>query len=144
MKRQFEVFADFHQFVVYDAACPYWDDLPSKWTDETVAAMFVQGEGYLAVATARDVSVPVEIRVSTSQPQTEPGAWDRIVEATLSVPSGELVVTGVMSEADLVGRMSVQPAEYRVRILYGDLDTISKDGVDGDDHYVVELWAARS
>jgi hypothetical protein len=45
--RSFDLMADFHQFVVHDSNGD-WSGLPDRWTEETVEAMFVQGEGYIA------------------------------------------------------------------------------------------------
>ena len=32
---------------------------------------------------------------------------------------------------------------YRARIYYGDLNSLSDDGLDGDDHYKVALWRSE-
>jgi len=41
-------------------------------------------------------------------------------------------------------RIPVPPAVYRVRVSYGGLDTLSDDGLEGDDHYRLQLWPATS
>jgi hypothetical protein len=138
MIRDFDLFADYHQFLVHDSACD-WEDLPDRWTDETVEAMFIQGDGYVAVGTARDMTVPVEVRIDESEKELPNGGWDRIACGELEVPTGEIVVTGVTDGARSGGRLKVAPGEYRVRVLFAGLDSLSEDGLDGDDHYVVEL-----
>ena len=37
-------------------------------------------------------------------------------------------------------RIAVVPGTYRARISYGSLDKLSTDGLDGEDHYLVQLW----
>jgi hypothetical protein len=74
VEREFEVFADFHQFLVRDPSAD-WGDL--RWPPEAVDEMFVQGDGA----------------------GTESGK-------ALAVPSGT----------------------YRVRVLYGGLNSVSDDG----------------
>ena len=39
--------------------------------------------------------------------------------------------------------MIVSPGTYRVRALYGNLDSVSPSGLEGDDHYVVVMWPAK-
>jgi hypothetical protein len=38
--------------------------------------------------------------------------------------------------------VTLQPGTYRVRAYFGGLDTVSADGLEGDDHYRVVLWPA--
>ncbi|MDW4736332.1 hypothetical protein NQ293_26040, partial [Escherichia coli] len=39
-------------------------------------------------------------------------------------------------------RIDVAPGTYRVRVSYGGLDTLSEDGLEGDDRYRLQLWPA--
>jgi hypothetical protein len=137
--RSFDLMADFHQFVVHDSNGD-WSDLPDRWTEETVEAMFVQGEDYIAVGTARDMKVPVTIRVHPAEPPIERADHDRVAAGKLSVPSGVVVVTGITDNELTGGRLVVDPGLYRVRVQYSGLGSISADGLSGDDRYVVELW----
>ena len=36
------------------------------------------------------------------------------------------------------------PGRYRVRASFGGLATLSADGLDGDDHYHLQLWPATT
>lgn len=36
----------------------------------------------------------------------------------------------------------VSPGSYRARLYCGNLDALSEDGLNGDDHYKVVLWLA--
>lgn len=41
-------------------------------------------------------------------------------------------------------RIEVTPGTYRVRVCYGALDTLSANGLEGDDRYRLQLWPAPS
>ena len=41
-------------------------------------------------------------------------------------------------------RASVPPGTLRAMVIFTGLDTLSEDGLDGDDHYVVHLWPGES
>jgi len=139
MEAQFEVFADFHQFLARDADAD-WQDLADRWTPDAVDASFVQGDGYVAVGTARDMIVPVTVRLlSGGGSVTDQGTWDGCREGELAVLSGRLIVQGVTDNGASGGIVHVPPARYRVRVRFGGLDTISEDGLRGDDHYAIEL-----
>ena len=139
MRHRFNIFADYNHFLVHDSDSHY-EQLADQWTQAAVANTFVQGDDYVAVGTARPMVVPVEVRVESSEPAIGPGQYDRVVYGTLSVPTGELVVAGPTDNGASGGRVSVQPGAYRVRVLYSGLETLSADGLDGDDSYVVQLW----
>jgi hypothetical protein len=36
--------------------------------------------------------------------------------------------------------LTLSPGSYRVRALFAGLDTVSADGLDGGDRYLVVLW----
>lgn len=137
----FELFADFHQFLVRDSQAE-WADLPEQWTGEAIASMFVQGTGYVGVGTARDTVVPVRVRVHSLEPSLDPAHWDRVVMGTIDIPSGELVISGVTDNEMTGGRIEVAPGTYCLRVLYENLNSISSDGLSGNDRYSLELWPA--
>lgn len=39
--------------------------------------------------------------------------------------------------------LPVSPGSYRVRVYYGGLNTLSADGLDGEDYYQVVLWPEK-
>jgi hypothetical protein len=133
-----EIFADYHQFYVQDeqADC----DLSDAWTDEAIDDMLAVVPGCLGVGTVRNVSVPVELELAHGEPDDGFESFDQVVDASIDVPSGTLVIgciTFYFPDADRVG---VPPGTYRVRIFYSGLDTISEDGLEGSDRYRLVLW----
>lgn len=134
----FDIFADYFQILIQDRTATA-DDLPFRWTDETADQVFVEGDKYVVVVAARNFTVPVEIRVNEAEVPFDPQRWDRVSEGMIDVPTGELVVSDLGGDPNLGGLLEIQPGRYRVRALAGGLDSISEDGIDGDDHYLVQL-----
>ena len=133
-----DIFADYFQLYVQDAETQ--DDFAEGWTDETVAAMFVAKTTALAVGTARNMDVPVRLEVHDAAP-SDTGGWDRQNAARLRLLSGRLQVMGCTDYRPDAFQTPVTPGTYQVRVSYFALDTLSEDGLDGDDRYLVQLWA---
>lgn len=62
------------------------------------------------------------------------------VRPSIEVQSGRIVIAGCTDYFPEAKRLEVRPGTYRARIYYGDLDTLSQDGLAGNDHYRVVLW----
>jgi hypothetical protein len=88
------------------------------------------------------MTVPVEVEIHHSEPPFRADAWDHIVECSLDLPSGQLEVHECTSGP--VASFKVAPGTYRVRAFYGELASLSADGLEGKDHYRVVLWPAPS
>ena len=71
----------------------------------------------------------------------DPDAYDHVAEASVDFNSGRLFVAGC---TDWQGgsHIAVEPGQYRVRLLCEGLDTLSADGLSGEDSYTVEMWQA--
>jgi len=141
-ERTFDLFADFHQFIVCDRDAD-WSSVADRWTEGSVEAMFVQSDDYIAVGTARNMPVPVTIRILDQEPQRPENECDRVVRGRLNLPSGQVVVTGVTDNGATGGSLPVKPGPYDVRVLYAGLQTISADGLSGADKYTVVLWPSK-
>lgn len=141
MELTFAVFADFHQFVLRDAQSD-WADLADRWTPEAVESMFVQGPAYVAVGTARDAVIPVVLRVHAARPTIALGEGSTIARGYLPVPTGELVISGVTDNGATGGRIALPPGAYELLVQYEGLDTVSSDGLSGDDRYLIDIWPA--
>jgi hypothetical protein len=139
LDRTFEVFADYFQFLVQDSGSD-WEDLADRWTPEAVQAMFIQGDGYVAIGTARNMNVPVTVRIRAEEPSLDPEEWDRVVQGALVLRSGELQITGVSDNGMSGGKIPIERGEYHLRALYAGLNSLSANGLSGNDRYVIELW----
>jgi hypothetical protein len=136
-KLSYQVFADYFQFSLEDENREF-DELP-YWDDATIERMLIVQPGCVYVGTARNMTVPVEVEILDQAPPLDIQQWDKVNECSLEIASGRLVVLGndYYPEAP---RIDVAPGLYHVRLLYAGLDTLDESGLEGDDHYHVQLW----
>jgi hypothetical protein len=139
---KFDLFADFFQFYLQDEAAT--GDLSNGWDAEAVERLLAVAPGTVGVGTVRNMDVPVLVELLDSEPQGDLELWDHVTECSLAVPSGRIVIAGCTDYLPDAARISVAPGSYRVRVSYGSLDSLSEDGLDGDDHYRVQLWPAAA
>lgn len=135
----YNVFADYFQILLRDANAD-WEDLAEKWTATSVSEMFVQGDGWVAIGTARNMFVPVTVATADEEPALDLAPWDRIVDSGIALPSGQLIVSGVTDNGRSGGEIKLPAGAYRLRALYLGLNTLSSDGLNGNDRYVIQLW----
>ncbi len=138
----YRLFADYFQFYLQDEAAN--GDLSDAWTDQAVADLVALAPGTIGVGTVRNMEVPVKVEIAAAPPPFQSSAWDHIVECDIDVPSGRIVIAGCTDYFPKAARIPVEPGHYRVRIYYGGFDTLSEDGLDGDDRYEVILWKAQA
>jgi hypothetical protein len=139
---RFELFADYFQFYLQDDDIEA-GDFSDSWTPEAIETGVALATRGIAVGTARNTTVPVEVVLRNDPPsdeQEDPEAWDRITEASLDVPSGRVVVAGCTDYFPDAARIAVQPGTYAARVYFGGLDSVSQTRLDGDDHYCIVLW----
>ncbi len=142
MKRfEYQLFADYFQFYLQDEGTT--GDLSASWTEEAVSRLLAVTQGAVGVGTVRNMTVPVTVEIRDGEPNDDPTPWDQINECTLEVPSGRIVVAGCTDYFPDAARIEVPPGSYRARLYYGNLDTISPDGLEGEDHYKLVLWRAE-
>ncbi|MGO4129403.1 hypothetical protein AB4Z01_33745 [Inquilinus sp. YAF38] len=135
-----ELFADYHQFYLSDAAGNA--EMPTDWTDEALRRRILCADGVLVVSTARNMTVPVRIELHDEEPQFDAGLADHIVIGDLRT-SGEIVVAGCSDYLPDAARRSVPEGDLRVMIVFTGLGSLSEDGLAGEDRYVVHLWPGR-
>ena len=135
-----ELFADYHQFYLQDE--PVGGDLSESWSQEAVERMFAVAPGVVGVGTARNTTVPVQLEFLAQAPPTDLSPFDHVVEGSMVVDSGRIVVAGCTDYFPDAARFDVAPGVYRVRMSAAGLDTLSDNGLDGDDSYLIQLWPA--
>jgi hypothetical protein len=135
-----KVFADYYQFYIQDE--PADGDLSECWSDEAVARLLAIAPGVVGIGTVRNTTVPVTLELLESEPSANLADYDHVVECSLSVQSGRIVVAGCTDYFPDAVRIDAPPGMYRVRISYSGLASVSPDGLDGDDRYRLELWQA--
>ncbi|ONG46949.1 hypothetical protein BKE38_24690 [Pseudoroseomonas deserti] len=133
------IFADYFHFLLQDAALRERPAVP--WDDASLADGVVAMPGLLAFATARNMQVPVYVESLASEPALALDGVDHAVEASVE-SSGMLILAGGTDYLPTAARLPVAPGMLRVRLLCRGLDTLSEDGLAGEDSYRLLLWPA--
>lgn len=134
-----EIFADYFQFYLQDEASSA--NLGDAWDTNATQRMFAVMDGAVGIGTARNMDVPVTLELLDRAPSRDFTRFDHVVEGSLVVSTGTLVVAGCTDYFPDAKRVSVEPGTYRVRLSSSGLDTLSEDGLEGEDHYLVQLWS---
>jgi len=134
------LFADYHQFYLADdiAQLPEMD-----YAAEDMRARIVTSEQGLVVFTVRNMDVQVRVELHGEEPRIDHEKADHVVMGSFRT-SGRIVIAGLSDWVPDAARASVPPGTLRAMVIFTGLDTLSEDGLDGDDHYVVHLWPGES
>lgn len=135
---EFELFADHFQFYLQDEAAD--GNLGDAWDKGAVARLLAVAPGTIGIGTVRNMDVPVTVEILESEPEPDFASWDHVTECSIAIPTGKIVVAGCMDYFPDAARIDVSPGSYRARVSYCGLDSVSGDGLDGDDRYRVQLW----
>lgn len=138
MIRRYEIFADYHQFYLWDRARDASSAL--DYTEADCTARIKTGPFIVVIMPERNMAVPVTLELADRAPDPDFEAWDHVTEASLDLPSGGLEIHECTGGS--VDVLEVEPGSYRVRTHHGGLDSLSEDGLDGDDQYRIVLWPA--
>jgi hypothetical protein len=138
--REFEIAADYHTFYIQGEGAQ--DHYEEMWNISSVNQLFAVQPQTIGVCTIRDNPVPVRVIVLEKEPETPDFEdWDYVLETVMATPSETLIVFGPFDYLPEVIRVPLkQKGTYKVRLYYGNLGTVSEDGLDGEDHYQVVLW----
>lgn len=137
---KFQLSASYHQFYIQDEAAD--GNLSDAWTPDAVERLLALAPGVVGIGTARNTDVPVTIDVLDREPEKEFDTSDHIVECSISISSGIIVVAGCTDYFPDAARIRVQPGSYRVRVNFAGLGSVSDDGLEGSDRYHLQLWCA--
>lgn len=138
-KKAYEIFADYHQFYLMDGELkPY---APEVYTEDDVRRRIKIAEHIVVIQSERNMTVPVELEVHDSCPGISSVEWQNIAEASLNLPSGRLLIEECAGKAP-IDEIALVEGVYRVRACFAGLDTLSWNGLEGDDRYKVIIWRA--
>lgn len=142
MTATYAVFADYNMFfLLADGTRPA--ELPAASLNALLADLIAAGPGFVVIGTVRRMDVAVTVEVLTEAPQDQQAAWDHVTEAGIRTGTGTLRLGWGTSEPGGEPRIDVAPGSYRVRVCSSGFDTVSEDGLDGDDRYRLVLWPAE-
>lgn len=134
-----DIFADYFQIYLRDEAHP---DLPDDYSDEVMAHRLMVGPHGIVMHTARNMQVPVRVEWTEQRPDVDFDTFQHVVEAGFMCPTGQLILAGMTDEEATAPRLSVDAGPLGVRLSALGLDTLSEDGLEGHDRYLLQLWPA--
>lgn len=140
-KHSLEIFADYGEIALVDCSPEAWGSVEfPAWTAANHATRVVAGDGVLALATARNVTVPFELEIYDSAPHLDIDLFDHVVECGLTLRSGRIVVAG-FDESDFESFLPT--GTYQAIVTFSGLSTVDfgDDGeLVGEDLYRIALW----
>jgi hypothetical protein len=140
--RVFEMtmFAEHYQFYAYDSGADP-GELSIYWDDVSKEDMVLITDHILGIATVRHLDVPVQVELYPKEPSDEAlDEYDQVVQCSIKLPSGKLVVSGATEDMYAAQKFDVSPGTYGVRIYYGALEDVDSEGFEGEDFYKLSLW----
>jgi hypothetical protein len=140
IRYELTLFADYHQFYIQDEKVD--GNLSDAWTDEAVERLLAVAPGTVGIGTVRNVDVPVTIAVLEREPVLDADEFDQVVECSIAVESGAIVAAGCTDYFPDAARIKIPSGPYRVRASFEGLDSVSADGLEGNDRYHLQLWPA--
>nr|QCO92913.1 hypothetical protein [uncultured bacterium] len=140
----YRVFADYFEFELLDDGTMLPID---SFNAETLPDRVVASPGAIGVATVRNYHVPVVIQILANGKIDQSLAldtWDHIVECSIEITTGRLVVFGATDYYPDAPRIPIAPGCYHVTIFFGGLNTLDKGGLHGEDVYLVMLQPGQA
>ncbi|MFI7279085.1 hypothetical protein ACIBOV_02310 [Micromonospora chersina] len=125
------LFADYYQVHLFDDGSG--TDLGDAWTEEAVLDNLAVDTDAMAVGTAVNVNVAVTVEVLEAAPEDDSAEFDHVVEASLHVSSGRLVVMGCTDYEPEAARFGIAAGPVRVRAARSNLAEAERLGIDSDD-----------
>ena len=117
-----QVFADYFQIYLRDEGDAV---LPTHFTQADIATRLIVGPHAVILMAPRNMMTPIRVEWSL---------------AHFDCPTGRLVLAGVTDYEPTATRLTVRPGALGVRASFAGLDTISPNGLEGEDHCLVQLW----
>ncbi|MFJ4842072.1 hypothetical protein [Streptomyces sp. NPDC088746] len=122
------LFADYFQIHVSDADSD--GDLSDAWTDQAIADHLAVAQDALGIGTAVNVNVSVTVFVLPQEPSDDSSEFDHVVEASLDVSLGRLIVLGCTDYAPDAATFEVPAGWHRVRVSRSNLDRATQADID--------------
>ncbi|MDX3808954.1 hypothetical protein ACXIUS_14770 [Bosea thiooxidans] len=86
------------------------------------------------------MAAPIRVECHDQRPALDLDAFQHVVEACFDCPSGQLVPASLTDYDPTAPRLSVKAGPLGMRTSFSGLDTFSEDGLEGSDHYRMQLW----
>ncbi|MER6914006.1 hypothetical protein ABT354_20225 [Streptomyces sp. NPDC000594] len=140
-----ELFADYFQLHVLDEGSE--GDFGGVWNGRSVLDGLAVLDDALAIGTAVNDTVAVEVRGHDRQPDDDSADFDHVVEASLHTPSGRLVVMGCTDYLADAARFDVAAGWTRARASRRNLAQAvrwseSEEGPEAMEEVRLQIWPA--
>ena len=90
MIRRYSVFADYHQFYLWDHGVS--PGTPTDYTSLDCTRRIKAAPFIVVIQPERNTTVPVEVEIATKAPALTLQDWNHVAETSLDLPSGQLEV----------------------------------------------------
>lgn len=80
--------------------------------------------GILNIYIVNIVEVPVPVEIMENAPKDDYSNWDHVVEASIDVPSGVIVVADLITYTPQAQFFPITPGCWRARVYFGALNKI--------------------
>ncbi|ROR46774.1 hypothetical protein EDD39_5063 [Kitasatospora cineracea] len=125
---ELELFADRFRLYVRDQGAA----ADTAWADASAP-----DRRSLVISTSTDQDVAVTVQVFTAEPPADHDAFDRVVEATVEVPSGRVAVLDDPDGLPVADRFDLPPGLVRVRVSHS---SPAANGDEAPERVRVRLW----
>jgi len=132
---------NYHQFYLEDGEYPKETD-SDFWTEEAFKRHLAICNGCIGFGSMTSLDLNVTVDLFNARPDLNLDQYDHIVEASISVSSGCLVVCGCVDYRPEAKHICVANGEYRVRYCIQDIHTV-KNEFDGKEKYFVWVWPEK-
>lgn len=136
---ELELFADYHQFYLQDDEAGK-GNLGEAWTEGATERLLAVADYVIGIGTVRNMDVQVAVTSCENEPSINTDDWQYIVMSSIECETGRLVVAGCTDYFPDAQRIELLPGHYQVLVCFNGLDTISEDGLDGDDQYHLYIY----
>ncbi|MET7367553.1 hypothetical protein ABZS61_17180 [Streptomyces sp. NPDC005566] len=146
MANDLQVFADYYQIHVLDEGSDA--GLGEVWTEQALLDGLGVAHDALVIGTAVNVDVAVRVDLLGGEPGGDSSEFDHVVEASLHVPSGCLVVMGCTDYLPEAPRFEAPAGWIRVRASRRNLASAVRADIESDEssetieQLRLQAWAA--
>ena len=141
-----KIFADYSQVHLLDeeSSCNPGD----LWVDQAVLDRFGAARDLMIVGTEVNVFVLVNLDFLDTEPMDDSFEFDHVVEGSIEVPSGSLVVMGPTDYFPDTARFDVAPGWIRIRASRSNLynakiaDIESDESLETIEKVRIQIWVA--
>jgi hypothetical protein len=109
-----------------------------SWTEEDFNSMLCVQDRFVIMGIATSLTVPFYANILNEPPQVTFDLYSHIVECSIEATTG-IRIFGDFDEEEYNLAISLNPGVYGLLACYKDLDSISFDGLEGNDSYHVFL-----